>query len=243
MPVTAAQLYEVVDATWPARRVIETEAWTLRDGDGGGKRVSAATVKGAVTETDIDQAEEAMRDMGQDRLFMLREGDGALDAMLVDRGYQVIDAVTLYACPTHTLTQVPLPRVTAFCIWEPLAIMLEIWAAGGIGPARIRVMDRAQGPKTAILSRRDEKPAGAAFAALHDGIAMVHAVEVLPHQRRKKAAEWMMRAAAFWAEKQGAHTIAVVTTDANVAANTLYTSMGFAVVGHYHYRIKPEDVS
>ena len=36
-------LYAAIDGTWPAARRIETPRWTLRDGDGGGKRVSCAT--------------------------------------------------------------------------------------------------------------------------------------------------------------------------------------------------------
>lgn len=241
MTASLEALYAAIDGTWPAKRFFREGPWMLREGDGGGKRVSAATAEGAGAPEDIVTAEEAMKALGQPPLFMLRAGDEALDSALAERGYAIIDPVTIYACAPETLTDVPIPRVTVFDLWEPLAIMQEIWAAGGIDAARLRVMDRAKGPKTALLSRLDDKPAGVAFVAMHEGTAMVHAVEVLPHQRRKGAAAWMMRGAAFWAQKQGAHTLSVICTDANAGANALYRSLGFSVQGQYHYRHKPKE--
>jgi GNAT superfamily N-acetyltransferase len=135
------------------------------------------------------------------------------------------------------LTDIAVPPVTAFAIWEPLAIMAEIWAKGGIGPQRLDVMARAQ-VKTGLLARWNEKPAGAAFVAVHDGIAMVHAVEVLEHQRRQGVAQWIMRRAAFWARDHGADTVSVLTTASNGAANALYQHLGFMPAGGYHYRIR-----
>ena len=176
-------------------------------------------------------------------MFMLRDGDTALDANLAQLGYDIVDPVTVYACKPTVLTDIQIPRVTVFDLWEPLAIMREIWEQGGIGPARQRVMQRAPEPKTALLCRLHDKPAGVAFVALHNGTAMVHAVEVLPHQRRKGAAAWMMRGAAFWAASHGAHTLSVICTNANIGANALYTALGFSVQGHYHYRLKVKEVS
>ena len=239
MNVTAHQLYEVCDQTWPAARRFDLGKWTLREGRGGGKRVSAATALDAVGAEDVGQAEIAMQEMGQQPLFMIRQGDDALDALLEARGYPIVDPVTLYTLPIENLTDVPIPRVTAFTIWEPLAIMAEIWAEGGIGPARLDVMSRAQ-IKTGVLARWNEQPAGVAFAGAHDNVCMVHAVEVLPHQRRQGVAEWMMRAAAFWGQSQGATHVSVLCVAQNVGANALYRSLGFAPAGRYHYRQSPD---
>jgi GNAT superfamily N-acetyltransferase len=177
--------------------------------------------------------------MGQRRQFMIREGDQALDGQLAARGYDLIDEVVMYTAPVALLTDKPVPRVTCFTIWEPLAIMTEIWAKGGIGPTRLAVMERVA-VKTGILTRWNEKPAGVAFAGVHNGVAMVHAVEVLEHQRKMGVAEWMMRAAAFWGANHGAQDIAVLCVAANKPANALYTKLGFARVGSYHYRQLPE---
>jgi len=235
----AQAFYEAGDRTWPAARRVDLGSWTLREGQGGGKRVSAATANGTVTDADIPAAEAAMREMGQRPLFMLREGETALDDLLAARGYSVLDPTTVLSMPLHNLTDVPIPPVTAFCIWEPLAIMTEVWAAGGIGPARLAVMDRAA-TKTGILARWNEKPAGVAFAAVHEGICMVHAVEVLPHQQRQGVATWIMRAAAHWGAAQGADRLSVLCVEANTRAQALYAKLGFAPVGRYHYRQSPE---
>lgn len=239
MSVDAAALYEVSDATWPAARKWDDGPWTLRDGAGGGKRASATTARGDVTDQDIPKAEAAMKAMGQRSLFMIREGDDVLDAMLAARGYDLIDEVVLYTAPIGMLTDIPIPPVTCFTIWEPLAIMAEIWAKGGIGAARLAVMGRAA-VKTGILNRWNEQPGGVAFAAVHNGVTMVHAVEVLEHQRKVGVAQWMMRAAAFWGAKQGAQHIAVLCVTANKPANALYTKLGFTRVGTYHYRQAPQ---
>lgn len=237
---TDPRFYAVTEATWPeaARRDLGTI--TLREGQGGGSRVSAATVNGVATEEQIAAAEDAMRAMGQDCLFMVRDGEVALDAQLAARGYVVKDPVNLWLCPVAQLTDTPMPRVTTFCVWEPLAIQREIWAEGGIGPERLAVMARVQGPKTALLARNRDKPAGAGFVAIHDGVAMVHALEILPHQRRAGMGAWMMRQAAFWAQDHGAQELAVLCTKRNDGANGLYASLGMEPAGEYHYRILQE---
>jgi ribosomal protein S18 acetylase RimI-like enzyme len=239
MSVTMDDVYAASDGTWPPARMWQDGPLTLREGQGGGGRVSSATQDSPVVDADITKAEDTMRALGQVPRFQLREGHDDLDALLDARGYTVLDETVIYAAPIDILTDIAIPRVTTFCIWEPLAIMSEIWAKGGIGPARLNVMARAK-TKTGILSRWNEKPASVAYAGVHDRICMVHAVEVLEHQRRQGVAVWMMRQAAFWGQSQGADTIALMTTHANIGANALYQKLGFNKVGSYHYRHLPK---
>jgi len=233
----APWLFDVIDGTWPAARTLRQGPWTLREGQGGGSRVSAASAEGSAGPDDLVAAEEAMASMGQTPLFMIRPGDEDLDTLLEARGYAVKDPVTAYACPVEHLTDIPVPRVTVLAVWEPLAIMREIWADAGIGPERLAVMARAKGAKTGLLARYNDKPGGAAFVAVHAGVAMLHALEILPHQRQQGLGKWMMRGAAHWAAAQGAHTLSVVCTRENDGANALYSGLGMSVVGRYHYRI------
>ncbi|MEO0402034.1 MAG: GNAT family N-acetyltransferase [Pseudomonadota bacterium] len=233
--IAASAFYDAIEGTWPPATVQTVGPWTIRDGQGGGKRVSAATANGPVCADDLPRAEAAMRAVGQAPLFMIRDTDTALDALLEAQGYDVIDPTNGYAIATQHLTNVAIPRVTAFAIWEPLAIMGEVWGKGGIGPARLEVMARAR-QKTGILARWNEKPAGVGFVAIHEGTAMVHAVEVLAHQRRQGVAQWIMRRAAFWAQEHGADTLAVLTTASNGPANALYQQLGFQQLSGYHYR-------
>lgn len=238
---TDPRFYEVVDATWPAAQMTSCGPFTVREGQGGGSRVSAATLEAEqATAEEIAAAEQAMRDLGQMPKFMIRDGQDGFDAQLENLGYQVLDPVNIWACPAAQLTGVAIPRVTTFAVWEPLQICREIWNEGGIGPERQAIMERADCPKVALLGRHRDKPAGAGYCGVHDGVAMVHALEILPHQRRQGMGAWMMRQAAFWAVEQGAETLSVICTKRNDGANGLYASLGMECVGQYHYRHKPK---
>jgi ribosomal protein S18 acetylase RimI-like enzyme len=230
-----AAIHAAVAATWPAARTWRQGPVTLRDGQGGGSRVSAATVEAGWTESDIVAAEA---EMGARPLFMLREGEERLDALLAARGYAVMDPVVGYVAPVGVLATVRPPPVTTFEVWPVLAAQREIWAEGGIGPARIAVMERAARPKVSLLGRLDDSPAGAAFVAVHQGFGMVHALEVLPRFRRRGLGAHLLRAAAFWVAGQGAGAVGLVVTEANAGARALYEAMGMQVVARYHYRVR-----
>lgn len=234
-------LFAAIDATWPAAATVRAGPWLLREGAGGGKRVSCTSLVGDWSTDDLAAAEQAQRLLGQDPLFMIREGEERLDAALATEGYGIVDPVALWLCPVEKLTDRPLPRVTAFAIWEPLAIMRDIWDEAGIGAARQAVMDRVRGPKTAIFGRVMDRSSGTGFCAIHEGIAMVHALEIIAACRGKGLGKWMMRCAAHWAAENGATHMAVLCVKDNAPANGLYASLGFECVGAYHYRLRPEE--
>ena len=227
-----------LDATWPAAARRSTGPWIIRDGQGGGKRVSAATPNSDWTPADIQTAEAAMHDLEQTPLFMITDQDQGLDQALADAGYDIVDPVNIYSTSVGTLTTERPPKVSMFSVWPPLAIEIDMWADGSISDARVNVMKRVQGPKTSILARWNDHPAGVGFAAIHGNDAFVHAVEIRNHQRQQGVASWLMKQAAFWATEQGANRLNVACTKANVAANALYRSIGMKVVGEYHYRMK-----
>lgn len=231
--MTPALLAEVMETTWPAARRWQLGPFTLRDGAGGGKRVSAASAEGPFTAQDLDAALAAM----PEPLFLIRPGDETLDAALDARGWRIVDPVVAYAAPVATLAA-DLPGLTAFPHWPPLEIARALWAEGGIGPARIAVMDRVTGPKIALLGRTGDRPAGVAFVACHGAEAMLHALEVRETQRRQGLGRNLLHAAANWAASQGATRLSLVVTRQNIAARALYARLGMQVVGQYHYRMK-----
>ena len=234
-----ARLFEALDRTWPAARYLACGPWCLRDGAGGGKRVSAATAKGEIAEADISEAEAGMRSLGQRPLFMLRPGEDALDAWLEARGYAVVDPVVLYGIRAAEIAEEH-PPSTVIPSWPPLAMQTDIWSEGGIGPARIGVMERADRPKAAILGRSGDRAAATVFVAADDEIAMVHALETKGAYRRHGVGRRLMTGAGFWAETQGAEWLTLAVTRANVAANALYRSLGMGELTAYHYRVAPE---
>lgn len=232
------EIIEVCEATWPPAATRKLGAWVIRDGAGGGKRVSAATENWPTTEADLPAAEQAMRAQGMAPLFQIRHGDEHLDKMLEQHGYHIIDPVNIWAIEVAELTREKLPPVAAFSIWPMLSIMHELWEAGGIGQTRRNVMERADCPKTGLLARTDDKPAGVGFVGLHKDIAMVHALHVDERLRRQGTGRNLLKQAAHWAEQKGAKYLSLIVTQGNHAANPLYADLGMQLVGHYHYRSK-----
>jgi len=228
----------VMDATWPAAALHRAGPWLVREGQGGGKRVSAASAEAPWQPADIALAEATQASLGQPPLFLLRAGEEALDAELDARGYRIVDPVIAYAAPVAALTTVPLPPIRVFPIWPPLAIQTDIWAEGGIGPERLAVMVRTASAHTSLLGRINDRAAGSAFVALHGDTAMLHALHILPEQQRNGLGAHMMRAAAFWAQNLGAVNLSLVVTRENAPACALYASLGMQIVGQYHYRMK-----
>jgi ribosomal protein S18 acetylase RimI-like enzyme len=222
---SAATLYDVIDATWPAAFKTNVGPWVIRTGLSGGSRVSATTTRQPAKADDLRLAETKMR---------------ALDVMLANAGYEIKDPVNLFAASITDIATTRPPPVTSFQVWPPLHCQREIWEAGGVDAARIAIMDRATCPKSTFLGRAKERPAGTVYAGISHGITMLHALEITEQDKRQGLGRHLTRAVAFWGQSQGASHLALLATKANVEANALYTSLGMQVVGQYHYRIKPD---
>ena len=229
------RLMAALDATWPPAEYLELGPWLLRRGAGGGQRVSAASTEDQ--SADIAPAEAGMRAWGQTPLFRLTPDQTELDRRLAEAGCAVKDPVVLYAAPAASLADGRDETAQVFCVTSPLAMVDEIWSRGGIGPGRRAVMTRAQGPRMTLMARVDDHPVGAAFVAVDDDIAMIHAIEVALEHRRKGGGALLMRGAASFAAEHGAAWLTLAVTEANAPARALYERLGIALAGSYHYRI------
>jgi len=231
-------IHALLRATWPPVGERTCGPFTIPEAAGGGKRVTAARCAGEPAAEEITSAERAMDGQGRQALFALTPDQTGFDRELARRGYLTLDPTLALSCPVESLTGAP-PPVSGFLVWPPLQVMRDIWAEGRIGPDRIEVMGRAEGPKTAILGRTDDRPAGAGFAAVHGGAAMVHALEVRRAQRRRGLGQHMMAHAANWAAEQGAEEVVVLVTEANEGAIAFYRGLGMEGGRCYHYRVRP----
>ncbi len=237
--LTADLVFSALDATWPAAATKAQDGWLLRDGAGGGKRVSAASR--TTSDAEISVAADAMRVMGQAPLFQVRTDEADLDAELERAGYAVVDPVWLYAGRAADLIDGKSEQSRVYRGQFAVAAMEEVWAAGGIGPARLAVMKRAAAPKSWLMTRIDDRPAGVAFVSVAGDIAMIHAIEVADAYRRQGAGRALMSGAATFAADNGAEWLALAVTKANVGANNLYQSLGMEVVAGYHYRLSAQQ--
>lgn len=230
------ELFHAVDATWPPLAFHSHDGWLVREGAGGGQRVSAATLLSDLESVKIAAAVEKMQSLDQDRLFMIRNSDFDLDKNLQSLGYDIVDPVVILTEQTRKLLSAPpKEKYDIRALDAPNEDAKAIWAEGGIGPYRLNVMTRVKVPKTILVA--DEM--GVAFAAASNGIAMVHAVEVATDHRRKGVANALMYKAVQWAENQNCDWMAVLTVKENIPARTLYENLGMVKAAAYHYRIKP----
>jgi len=235
-PPTVFDIDPVISATWPAASIKSVGPFTARSG-GGGQRACAATANGPVSAGDIAALEQATEQSGE-TLVRVRGWEGELDQMLDGLRYEKRDPTHILVGPVAPVADRPLPLVSAFAIWPPLAIMDELWEENDIGPDRRANMVRVAGPKIGLLGRGSDQPGGVGFVATHGNVAMIHAVAVSAHLRRQKIAENMMVSAGKWAQDVGVDWLATLCTYQNTAALSLYESFGMKVVGTYHYRAK-----
>jgi GNAT superfamily N-acetyltransferase len=100
-------------------------------------------------------------------------------------------------------------------------------------------MERVTGPKLYLLARLGDRPVGAAFVAVADAVAMLHALYVAPRARRHGLGARLSRDAAAWGAEQGAETLALAVARGNGLGRGLYAGLGLAGAGGYHYRRSP----
>lgn len=233
------RLLAAMDATWCAAERVPLGDWVIRRGCGGGQRVSSVWAKGdpgLPLAAAIDHAVQVQQGWGEPPLMQVGPGDRDLDAALAARGWTVRDPSVLMAGETRALAAHGTGGLMAVQIKAPLAVLDELWEAGGIGAARRAVMARTPGPKVGLLLREDDRPAAAAFVALDGTVAMVHALVVAERFRRRGVGRAATAAAAHWAIRQGADSLGLAVTAQNAAAVALYRGMGFVERGAYHYR-------
>ena len=224
-----SEYFKAIDQTWPAAKYIENDNWLFREGRGGGKRVSAASALNA--NASVEVALKQFNDFNKRPLFMLKDGDRAIDEALAKLDFAIIDPVDVMAIGVDNSDD----DIEKFCHDAPTKIAKEIWAEGGIEKPRLDVMARAKCAKTYLQIDNG----AVAFAAIWNEIAMVHALEVQRSARRQGMGKRMMQIALTWAEGQGARELVVLTVKANKPAQQLYRNMGFRDVAHYHYRQAP----
>ena len=231
-------LARAFETTWPAAEYADAGAFRVGRGLGAGGRVSSARALGPDwDEADIPAVEAIHPRWHQQAMFRVPDGD-ALAGTLARHGYALETPTAIMAAECELLMVTPVPQMTAFALWPPLAIQGEIWAAGNIGAARQAVMPRVALPRTAILGRHADRAVGAAFVAADGPVAMIHAIEILPGFRRKGMATWLIRKAAEWAQAQGATRLALAVSRRNTSARALYDRIGFAEIGGYGYWVR-----
>ena len=104
---------QALERTWPCELQYELGPWRILQSDGGGKRVCATRLafdQISANARQIDEAEQALRDLNQPLLFHIDEGQNELDQTLEMRDYQLGDPTDLLAQPVADLCDHALPK-------------------------------------------------------------------------------------------------------------------------------------
>ncbi|MFN3613349.1 MAG: GNAT family N-acetyltransferase [Rubrimonas sp.] len=234
----------VLDATWTAPERVRLGEWTLRRGHGGGSRVCSVGPTGdpglPLGEA-VARAAAICRAWGQRPIFQIGPDDDRIDDHLDDLGWEVYDQSVVYAgAAQHLAASFAAAAPMTVAVRGPLAALDELWAEGGVGPARRAVMRATPAPKETLLLRLDDRPAAALFVAAVGDTAMLHALYVGQAFRRRGLGRAAVAAAARRAAEMGATTLGLAVTAANQPARALYGAMGMTEVCTYHYRRAPE---
>ena len=232
-----SEFLKFLEDTWPPEQVIHFDDWTIRVSDGAGKRASAISLERTWEETSFRKLNDLLKKLGKSEIFMIYQSDSLFEKELDKLNYQVFDKSYIFEIPVTELIKSKPPPISMFSIWPPLHIQKELWKSNGIGWQRQSVMNRVSQIKTSILGRWSDNPVASAFIAKSGNVAFLHALVVDENFRQQGVARALMQHAGQWAEKHSCAKLMVVTTEANVAATSLYTSLEFQLVNKYHYRI------
>jgi ribosomal protein S18 acetylase RimI-like enzyme len=235
-------LIAALEAAWRPARAARVGGWLVRGDAAAGKRPSAVWAlgdPGMPLGDAIDAAERLQRGWGQRPLAQIGPADAALDAALAARGWTVAAPCRVLVAPCADVAARGLGGRMAVRVRCPLAALDELWAEGGIGPARRAIMETTPGPKEVLLLREDDRPAAACFVAVPGPIAGLSALHVAPPFRRRGVGAALCAAAAARAAEDGAAWLALAVEAANAPALALYARLGFADAFPYHYRVAP----
>ncbi len=231
------EFLKLLEDTWPPEKVIHFDNWTIRISDGAGKRTSAISLEGIWEEASFRKLKDLLRELGKSEIFMIYQSGSLFEKQLNKLNYQVFDKSCIFEISVTELIKSEPSPISMFSIWPPLQIQKELWNSNGIGWQRQSVMNRANQPKTSILVRWSDNPVASAFVAKSGNVAFLHALIVDQNFRRQGVARALVHHAGQWAKKHNCARLMVVTTEANIAATSLYTSLEFQLVNKYHYRI------
>ena len=232
-----SEFLKLLEDTWPPGEVIHFDNWTIRISNGAGKRASAISLEGVWEEASFIRLKKFLKKLGKSEIFIIYQSGSLFEKELNNRNYQVFDKSCIFETSVSELIKNEPPPISMFSIWPPLEIQKQLWNSNGIGWQRQAVMNRANQIKTSILARWNDNPVASAFIAKSGNVAFLHALVVEQNFRRQGVARALIRHAGQWADRNNCGRLMVVTTEANAAATSLYTSLKFQLVNKYHYRI------
>lgn len=99
--MSTLDLLELANAGWPALETVEVDGWIARLSHGVTKRANSVWPRSEAKDAaaSIERVESLYRERGLRPAFQLTDADAALQAMLGERGYDVVDETLVMSAP------------------------------------------------------------------------------------------------------------------------------------------------
>lgn len=239
-----------VIAGWPAIGVERIDGWIARWSSGGSVRAnSVAAIE--FTGPDLDQALDRVvafyRAKGGVPKFTITDvaAPGNLDAELAARGWRRTgDHVTMAKdIASGDVARRQLPSAALPVEIERLDDPTPAWSAvylQGLSENRraiaMRLVQGTPAPRAFFAAKRDGDVIASGMTVLDGTLASVQCMATLASARRTGAAAAVLAAIEDAAAKHGATRIYLQTDSENLPAISLYSRVGFGIIGRYHTR-------
>ncbi len=230
---------------WPARDEVAVGGWRVSRSGGGTRRANSASPADADAQTD-DATIAAIRDayaaVAQPVIVRVPTLMPAVDALLDRHGFAPAEGHTLtIACdapPRRGDDAVRLSTVPD-AAWIAARRALSVAAWGG-AEDHLAPIGRLTVPAVFAALEAEGAVRSLAFAAVHDGVAIVEAVATDAAWRGRGLARRNVSALLHATAAVGAHCAALQVMADNLPARALYRAIGFdRHLYDYHYRRSP----
>ncbi len=231
---------------WPALRTMMCDGWVFREAGGYTKRAnSACALDGRGSTRTLDEAERFYARLGFPTTFRLTPLACAdADAILADRGYDVLDETIVMTAPLEGLRNFDSAlSITSRCEaeWEQGYAM-----AHGLGlvekSAHRAILDRIAPLKTGFATVYDGGRAVAFGLGVveRDRLGLFDIVTAAD-ARRQGLARALVSGLMAWGMREEAKFAWLSVIADNEKAKPLYTQLGFRELYRYHYRMRAQQ--
>ena len=74
--------------TWPPKKIIKFGSWTIRIGDGAGKRASAISLDGNWEDSSFKELKKLLQNLSKSEIFMVYQSDSIIEKKLEIPAYE-----------------------------------------------------------------------------------------------------------------------------------------------------------